>query len=453
MLLTVVCCFAGAREATASPQIEIDGFGGLHTFSNENELGQVDVADADSPKNSPAFGIRVALALTGLLTTEAELAVMPTSARDSDADVVVFGWRGHAMLHFLGPKSRLRPFVLAGGGALTSSSNEDDVFLDDTDALFHGGLGVKIGLGKTWGLRADGRVLFPPSSDDDFATGEFEFLLGIYKTFLGGDEAPGDRDGDGITDDADRCPAEPEDVDRFEDPDGCPDPDNDRDGIPDGTDQCPLEAESKNGIDDTDGCPEEDGDNDGIIGTSDQCPNEPEDFDKKDDTDGCPEPDNDNDGILDRADACPDEPETANNFEDEDGCPDTVPVAVQQFTGTIEGIRFKRKSAEIVKSSHKVLDAAVKVLTDYPAVRMEIQGHTDSDGTDEFNLDLSQRRADAVKAYMVSKGIDEARLESKGYGEANPIEDNAKAAGKAKNRRVEFVLIQQGAAPSAPATP
>jgi OmpA-OmpF porin, OOP family len=132
-----------------------------------------------------------------------------------------------------------------------------------------------------------------------------------------------DNDLDTIPDAIDKCPNEPEDQDGFEDRDGCPDPDNDKDGIPDVSDQCPNEPETKNGYKDDDGCPDEaDRDNDGVPDSRDQCPDQAEDTDGFQDTDGCPDLDNDNDGIPDAQDECIDEPENFNKFEDEDGCPD-----------------------------------------------------------------------------------------------------------------------------------
>lgn len=135
-----------------------------------------------------------------------------------------------------------------------------------------------------------------------------------------------DNDLDTIADDADKCPNEAEDPDDFEDVDGCPEPDNDKDGINDDSDVCPLEPETKNGYKDEDGCPDvPDTDGDGVPDSSDKCPNEPEDTDGFEDTDGCPDPDNDADGVPDNRDECIDEPETVNEFQDEDGCPDEAP--------------------------------------------------------------------------------------------------------------------------------
>lgn len=136
-----------------------------------------------------------------------------------------------------------------------------------------------------------------------------------------------DNDQDTIADTADKCPMEPEDPDAFEDTDGCPELDNDKDGINDDNDACPNEPETKNGYKDEDGCPDvPDTDEDGVEDSKDKCPNEPEDTDGFEDTDGCPDPDNDGDGVPDNRDECIDEPETVNEFEDEDGCPDEAPA-------------------------------------------------------------------------------------------------------------------------------
>lgn len=132
-----------------------------------------------------------------------------------------------------------------------------------------------------------------------------------------------DNDGDTILDKDDKCPNQAEDFDGFQDTDGCPDPDNDNDGVDDAHDQCPDKPETKNGFKDDDGCPDEpDRDADGVPDSRDQCPDQPEDTDGFQDTDGCPDPDNDGDGIPDEDDECVDEPETKNGYQDEDGCPD-----------------------------------------------------------------------------------------------------------------------------------
>jgi OOP family OmpA-OmpF porin len=223
-----------------------------------------------------------------------------------------------------------------------------------------------------------------------------------------------DPDGDGIAGAADKCPNLAEDKDGFEDDDGCPDPDNDKDGIPD---------------------------------LQDKCPNQPEDKDGFEDDDGCPDPDNDNDGIPDVKDKCPNQPETKNGYQDDDGCPDELPKAVARFTGVIERINFKTGSVDITFGSFGILDRAAKVMTDYPDISIEISGHTDSRGSADFNRDLSARRAEAVKNYLVSKGIRPERLTSVGYGMDHPIASNKTDSGRARNRRTEFRLILAGETP------
>jgi outer membrane protein OmpA-like peptidoglycan-associated protein len=146
-----------------------------------------------------------------------------------------------------------------------------------------------------------------------------------------------DNDRDGVADAADRCPRDAEDRDGFEDGDGCPDADNDRDGIEDTADRCPSDPESKNGVEDADGCPEPDTDGDGLVDPADRCPKEPELKNGIEDEDGCPEPDADADGIIDAQDRCPKKPETRNGFEDEDGCPDKAPAAPADATADTDG--------------------------------------------------------------------------------------------------------------------
>ncbi len=261
-------------------------------------------------------------------------------------------------------------------------------------------------------------------------------------TFTGGT----DTDGDGIPDASDLCPKEPEDKDGFDDEDGCPDPDNDQDGIPDATDKCPNDAEDKDGFQDDDGCPEGDNDGDGIPDTADKCPNEAEDKDGFQDEDGCPDPDNDGDGIPDDKDRCPNEPETKNGVDDDDGCPDTG-GAVAIAGGKIEipeQIQFGVGGNKILGRSFALLERIAQKLKDNPGVRrIRIEGHTDNQGTDQKNQQLSQDRADAVIEFLVKHGVEATRLQGVGYGATRPIASNRTADGRAKNRRVEFIIVEQ----------
>ncbi|MCH9685442.1 MAG: OmpA family protein, partial [Deltaproteobacteria bacterium] len=158
---------------------------------------------------------------------------------------------------------------------------------------------------------------------------------------------------------------------------------------------------------------------------------------------GCPIPDTDGDGILDPDDQCVDVPENVNGFEDDDGCPDELPKEIKKFTGVIKGIYFDTSKASIRPKSLPILNAAVKLLREYPSVRLEISGHTDSRGNDAYNLDLSQQRADAVREFFVAAGLERGRFETRGAGESEPIESNKSKRGRSKNRRIEFKLLEQ----------
>lgn len=250
-------------------------------------------------------------------------------------------------------------------------------------------------------------------------------------------ETSEDSDGDGIVEVVDKCPSEPEDIDGFQDKDGCPDLDNDQDGIPDIRDACALVAEDLDDWDDEDGCPDPDNDQDGVPDKFDLCPNVAGDRDK----DGCPLEDSDKDGIADANDRCPTEPETANGYLDEDGCPDVPPGSVKVTNTRVEIkeiVVFETGSATLEPSSFTVLNDVVKVLQDAPTMRLRIEGHTDAEGADAANLKLSKERAQSVRVYLESQGIDRGRLTSTGLGETKPIDTNRTPAGRAKNRRVEF---------------
>ncbi|MBK9072066.1 MAG: OmpA family protein [Myxococcales bacterium] len=292
----------------------------------------------------------------------------------------------------------------------------------------------------------------------------------------------GDRDGDGIKDDVDQCPLEKEDFDGFEDADGCPDPDNDKDGIldiddacpndpedfdgnedtdgcPEGEpgdrdgdgimdvdDQCPDDPEDKDGFEDADGCPDPDNDKDGILDRDDLCPNDPEDFDKFEDEDGCPDPDNDKDRILDNDDRCPNEPEDYDTIEDEDGCPEPGGrvVVTDSKIEILDKVYFDLDKATIKPVSYPILDAVAGTLLSNPDIELiEIQGHTDQQGGEDYNLKLSDDRAHSVEAYLISKGVEPVRLQAQGYGESQLIDERNNQTAYEKNRRVEFLILKR----------
>jgi len=263
----------------------------------------------------------------------------------------------------------------------------------------------------------------------------------------------GDADGDGIKDDQDQCPNDPEDFDGFEDDDGCPDPDNDRDGILDVDDECPNIPEDFDGFEDEDGCPEAnagDRDGDGIPDEHDDCPDDPEDFDGFEDEDGCPDPDNDQDGIPDVDDQCPDDPEVYNGYMDEDGCPDEGSVIIEDDQLVVlDKIYFETNRAVIQRLSYPILDAIAATLKGNRQITlMEVQGHADERGNDDYNLELTRDRAAAVLEALVQRGVERARLRSAGYGELCPIDPRSNKVAWEKNRRVEFKIIETSAGPT-----
>lgn len=422
------------RWAPEAGQWEFGVFGGLLLPANELEL-----FDSDGSRHR-AFndtnlevGLRAGVYPLAWLGLEAEGAVSPAETDASGDNAVIWAVRGHALLQV--PSWTITPFAVLGGGAMGVGS-ENAVVGDDADGALHAGAGLKAYLGRHAALRLDIRDNFTPAVGSGLGQ-TWEALLGVsIVAGRAGDlyEPPVDNDGDGVADDTDQCIDEVGIA-----PTGCPVRDADGDGVLDADDACPNAAGVANADRAAHGCPlpvVADRDGDGVADDSDACPDLAAAT-----KDGCPG-DADGDGIRDDQDKCADKPETANAFEDDDGCPDEVPAAVQQFTGVIRGIVFDTNKATIKPTSFAELDKAVKVLTEYSALRVEISGHTDSSGKAERNQALSQERADAVKKYLVDAGIDASRIETRGAGSAEAIGDNATAAGKASNRRIEFKLLK-----------
>ncbi len=335
--------------------------------------------------------------------------------------------------------------------------------------------------------------------NEGFGTPDWRVVAGVR---LSKHRAP-DADGDGIWDSADACPVEPEDIDTFEDKDGCPDPDNDKDqvldvadkapmepedhdgfedddgvpdpdndndGILDTADACPLKAETKNGFQDDDGCPDEipDRDGDGLKDNVDQCPEQAEDQDGFEDGNGCPDPDNDKDTVLDEVDRCMNEPgpvenrgcpdqdrdgdtvvDRLDNCPDEPGSPDNKGCKSKQLVqlqGTqlelLGKVYFRTDRDALRRRSFKLLRNVAQVIKSHPEIgKIRVEGHTDAVGDDAYNMDLSQRRAEAVVRFLVKEGVPEDRLIAKGFGKSQPIDSNKSRSGRAKNRRVEFKIL------------
>lgn len=230
-----------------------------------------------------------------------------------------------------------------------------------------------------------------------------------------------DTDGDGIHDDEDGCPTDPEDADGWRDEDGCPDPDDDEDGVLDGADACPRDAEDADGWEDAD---------------------------------GCPDPDNDGDRILDASDQCPDQPETVNGNQDEDGCPDEGLIEfVDDRIVLEEEVLFALNRSRIRHQARPVLQAVVTLIQQHPEwALLRVEGHADQQGEEEWNVELSQERARRVREALVELGVPDAELTSEGYGSSRPRVEGTTDEAYEANRRVEIVVVerrqQHGSAPS-----
>jgi len=383
--------------------------------------------------------------------------------------------------YYLSPTKRFSPYATVGVSVDHWGLNRRLV-IDESEVWQHDiwDIGVKFGLGANYWLcqhfSVDAQVrythlLFNVNTDvpegkygpGDWSSmsdrpfrGYLEPSIGLTWYFMG----EGDKDKDGVKDSKDECPNTPRGA--IVDERGCG-IDSDGDGVYDGLDECPNTPQ---GVwVDARGCPL-DSDGDGVYDTFDKCPDTPAGVEV--DKDGCPI-DSDGDGVPDYLDKCPDTPEGLAVLPD--GCPidsdmDGVPDSVDQCPGTPAGVivdstgcpiaqritdkitlsdnvRYESGSAELSPAAQEILDDVVQSLRAYPETRIEIRGFTDATGPADFNMELSQRRADAVLQYLVSQGIDVDRMTARGFGE-NPdyfVADNATPEGRQKNRRVEIISV------------
>lgn len=280
---------------------------------------------------------------------------------------------------------------------------------------------------------------------------------------------PLDTDKDSIPDYYDKCPDTPKEAYSTIDSDGCP-LDTDGDGVFDYLDKCPDTPYQAYGTVDKKGCPK-DTDNDNVPDYLDKCPQTPIAERNNVDSVGCTivivqpvvdtmlidsakvlidtvkvpvddakpvvaDVDTDGDGIVDRLDRCPQLAGVASN----DGCPEIKKEVHVIFQKALQGIQFETAKFIIKPLSYVILEHVARVLNENPNYMVEIQGHTDNEGLPEKNQILSENRANAVRDYLISKGIDAKRLTAKGYGQLRPVAPNSTMVGRAKNRRVEFVV-------------
>lgn len=257
---------------------------------------------------------------------------------------------------------------------------------------------------------------------------------------------PPDRDNDKISDALDACPSLPGRPNADPTRNGCP-ADYDRDGIADVDDACPNQKGVASVETARNGCPgEQDSDLDGVADREDACPKQKGSRNVDLAKNGCPTLDGDKDGIADLEDACPNEKGLANADKSKNGCPKDVRVQQGEIV-ILRQVRFKVGESSLSETVDPVSDDLLtevrNVILEHPEIeKIEVQGHADDTGTKEFNESLAQQRAEAVRKWLVSKGIDPKRLAAKGYGARVPIDSNTTDEGRQKNRRVQFVITQ-----------
>ena len=423
-----------AAERGQDGDWELGGYGGI---------GFPDTYEPDSgpelnPQDGWLYGARFGYFLTDAWSLEGSIQSFntktdyPASAGLSNDKIGIDSYRVNALYNFR-PGEAFRWFVTGGLGREKTQGSA----ISGSDMGINAGGGARWYFGKYFGLRLDGKLVRVNYDNDFPAQHNLEATVGLLWSFGGAAAGPApDADGDGVPDKKDKCPDTP--AGARVDENGCP-VDTDGDGVPDGIDACPDSPKGSK-VDAT-GCPP-DADKDGVTDDKDACPNTPQGtpVDEK----GCPR-DSDGDGVTDDKDRCPNTP--AGTEVDASGCPKPEPPPPPPpppavFNGVLEGVNFATGSARLTPDSQKILDGVAQTLQEWPDVKVEIQGHTDSQANDDFNMKLSQSRAESVKKYLVSKGVDASRLTAKGYGETRPIADNATSEGRAKNRRVELSQIK-----------
>ena len=425
------------------PALYVGVFAGMNLVAGDWDLAASAENDI-APASSFIGGLRIGFQFTHWLALEVGMGLIPFSADTvEDLSGMALSWRGSVLVSPFA--TTWSPHLLVGAGAYQLASGD---LGEDADWDIHWGLGLRGMLTNFMNVRAEVRHVLSDSFSGGLAS-NIELHLGVdfWVWDGGGPPTPKDGDKDGIPDKDDACPAEV----GVETASGCPD--RDRDGVADAADACPDQpgAAANRGCPDSDddgvpdnidkcvdvqgppeyeGCPPPppDADADGTPDADDLCVNDPGPKHTK----GCP--DQDGDGVVDAKDKCPTQP----GVIEEKGC---LPKVIQRkFSGSVRGINFETGSATIKKASFRLLDEAVKVFSQYPFLRIDITGHTDDQGADDMNMKLSQDRADAVRMYLIEKGISPERLTAQGFGETTPIGNNKTAGGRAQNRRIEFKI-------------
>ncbi len=353
---------------------------------------------------------------------------------------LLFKWSSKSVALFVGPQF---DFLLSAKNKNTDTDNKDA--FESNDIAVTGGIEfIPHGRITIYARYIHGFKNANTTSSPEYFNqgGQAGIKLKLFGKFV-----PGDKDADGVIDSKDKCPTVIG-LDRYQ---GCPIPDTDGDGVNDEVDKCPNQT----GLAKYQGCPIPDTDGDGINDEEDKCPNEKGTAKYQ----GCPVPDTDGDGINDEMDKCPNEkglekyqgcpiPDSDGDGinDEEDRCPNEPGVPEMKGCKKIEKfeasrVTFASSKSILTKQGMTELDIVVAFMQRAPeGVKINLVGHTDNTGSDKINDPLSQARADAAKAYLVSKGISADRISTEGRGSGEPIAPNDTKAGKAQNRRVEVKI-------------
>jgi outer membrane protein OmpA-like peptidoglycan-associated protein len=451
-VVALIVAFLAASEAQAQTAgtFEVGLFPTIAYFDRTLHLNQATAGP----------GARIGFFVTDRLAIEAEGSWVPTDA-PSDVDVKYMPLHARLVLNF--PASE-HVGVLIGGG-YSHTRFRDGIRLSDHGVS--GNAGIRLGLGDVTSIRIDTYVDYIPSPDNLVKENWHWGIQPGLSFLLGGRSAgPRDRDADGVPDDVDECKKTPA-GDRV-DAKGCTVKDADGDGVFDDADACadtpagdrvdakgcslPKDADGDGVLDDADGCADtpkgdkvdekgctlpKDADGDGVTDDVDACADTPagEQVDAK----GCGagQRDGDGDGVNDAADRCPSTPSGVE--VDAEGC--QVLFQPTKKTLILEGVNFETGKSVLTPESETILNGVAESLVANDSIRVQVTGHTDITGSLALNRRLSRSRADAVRTYLISRGVAEDRLTARGFGPDQPVASNKTADGRAQNRRVELTRL------------
>jgi OOP family OmpA-OmpF porin len=366
-----------------------------NTFNLTPLIGGYAFEGNQNLENGSLYGLGFGYSFDKHWGTEVQLNYIDTEVDDTGQSVDGYLYRLDGLYHFM-PDSKLVPYLAAGIGAITLDPDKSG---SETEALINGGGGLKYFVTESIALRGDIRYILSSGSRHN----NLAQFVGVTFTFGGKKKAIAatsrpsiDSDGDGVYDDQDQCPDTPS-------------------GAKVDSRGCPLDS-----------------DGDGVYDDQDNCPDTPTGATV--DSLGCPL-DSDGDGVYDYLDKCPNTPTGAR--VDENGCP----IILKETVSIELNIEFDLNRAEIRPQYHNQLKKVADFMRTYPDTTARVEGHTDSAGPSQYNLQLSQKRADSVRQYLINNfRIAPDRLNARGFGESRPIATNTTREGRKKNRRVVAVI-------------